>query len=148
MAASAGTTTGSLQISAQVVDDCVITSATMPFGSYDPVLTNFSSAVLATGEIDLKCTNGDSYTVTGDTGLHAANAVNTTRALAGPSSNFLDYDLFTDNTYSTVWNASDPINGVGTGSAQAVSVYGRIPAQQTSGIAGNYSDTVTATITY
>jgi len=39
------------------------------------------------------------------------------------------------------------VSGTGTGAAQVLTVYGRIPANQTA-LIGNYTDTVTVTVTF
>ncbi|KCZ59657.1 hypothetical protein HY30_13710 [Hyphomonas chukchiensis] len=66
-------------------------------------------------------------------------------------SNTLSYNLYTNSGYGTVWGdgtgGSSDVTGTGSGSVQDLTVYGRMPAGQGEP-AGDYSDTVTATITY
>ena len=102
----------------------------------------------ATSTITATCTNGTTYTV----GLNAgtfAGATTTTRRMSGPSSNSLNYFLYSNSTRTTNWgNTSGTwVSATGTGVAQVMTVYGRIPANQ-SALIGNYSDTVTVTITF
>ncbi|MBN6743443.1 spore coat protein U domain-containing protein, partial [Acidithiobacillus sp. MC6.1] len=73
-----------------------------------------------------------------------------TRAMTGPSSATLSYGLFQDAAYTTNWGntvGTDTKTGTGNGSAQALTVYGQIPAGQYPA-PGTYTDTITATITY
>ena len=59
------------------------------------------------------------------------------------------YFLYSDSTRTTNWgNTSGTwVSATGTGVAQVMTVYGRIPANE-SALIGNYSDTVTVTITF
>jgi spore coat protein U-like protein len=61
---------------------------------------------------------------------------------------FLAYELYSDDTNTTVWGADTAGLVVPqTGSAVNTTVYGVIPAGQNVGI-GNYTDTVVATIEF
>jgi spore coat protein U-like protein len=71
--------------------------------------------------------------------------------MIGPSSAQLNYNLYSDAGFSANWGntpGTDTVAGTGIGSAQALIVYGVIPAGQTSVAAGNYSDTLIVTLTY
>ncbi len=63
--------------------------------------------------------------------------------------NSLTYNLYTSNTYGTVWGTAvaNLVSGTGNGAAQALTVYGQILSGQFSA-PGSYSDTVTATVNY
>ena len=131
---------------------CTLTTLKMAFGPYAPLTTNLTTPLEITGSLKVKCTSGLGYSLTADTGLHGADATGScataacTRAL-NTGTAYVSYDLYTDNTYTTVWNASNSIGGTGTGAAVTVDFYGYIPA----GIAntpGTYGDTVTVTVTY
>jgi spore coat protein U-like protein len=67
-------------------------------------------------------------------------------------SNSLTYGLYTNAARTTVWGdgtgSTATVTNTGSGSAQNFTVYGRIPAGQTSTPAGIYADTVSVTITY
>lgn len=136
------TSTGSVQVTATVASSCSVTATTLAFGNYTLAQLDATSTITAT------CTNGTTYTV----GLNAgtfAGATTTTRRMSGPSSNSLNYFLYSDSTRTTNWgNTSGTwVSATGTGVAQVMTVYGRIPANQTA-LIGNYSDTVTVTITF
>jgi spore coat protein U-like protein len=70
----------------------------------------------------------------------------------------LNYNLYTANTYTTVWgdntggtgHATGTGAGMGVPQTQSLTVYGRLRAvDNVAGVgAGIYSDTITATITY
>jgi spore coat protein U-like protein len=149
----AGSDTANLTVTANVNATCKLSnSVAVAFGTYDPVLANASTPLDATGSFDIKCTKGSSGTMKLGSGLYNANAVGTTRALkAASSANYLNYDLYTSNARSTVWN--DTTNTVVYGpaanaSASTQTVYGRIPAAQVNAVADSYADTVVVTVTY
>jgi spore coat protein U-like protein len=62
----------------------------------------------------------------------------------------VSYSMFRDTARTLNWGATvgtDTVTGTGNGAAQAITVYGRVAAQ--AGVApGNYTDTVTVTVTY
>lgn len=149
-AALAGTATANVAVSASVTNNCVLgSSPALSFGAYDPIVTNASSAATASGTIDVTCTTGASWTLGLGTGANSANATGTTRAMAGPSSTYMNYDIYTDSGHTTVWDTStNTDSGTGTAAAQTATMYGQIPAGQTSVQAGSYTDTVVATVTF
>jgi spore coat protein U-like protein len=62
----------------------------------------------------------------------------------------LGYGLFTDSGHVTNWGntiGTDTVTGTGSGAAQALTVYGEIPASELVA-PGSYSDTITATVSY
>jgi len=152
LASQAGTTTGSLSVSATISNNCVFGTSTMAFGAYDPVGANKSTALTATGTVGITCTSGDGITLTANTGsnsTHAAGSCATatcSRAMAN-GTNYLSYDLYTSAADTTVWNGVNTVAATGTGAAQTVNVYGYIPAA-TVDPAGTYNDTVTVTATF
>jgi spore coat protein U-like protein len=62
----------------------------------------------------------------------------------------LNYSLFSDSARAVNWGntvGTDTVAGIGTGSAQTITVYGTIPSNQ-GNRAGTYADTITVTVTY
>jgi spore coat protein U-like protein len=143
--ARAATSTASMLVTANVPTTCSVSAAPLPFGLYSlvtPATANTAIAVL--------CSAGTPYSVGLDAGT-GAGASGTTRAMtqvAGAAS--LAYNLYSDNAMSTPWGGTVGINtvaGIGTGSGQTLTVYGRIAAGQNVPV-GAYADTVTVTLTY
>jgi len=63
--AVAGTASSNLPVSASVSANCTIdASGGVAFGAYDPIVTNQSTALTASGTISTTCTNGASATIT------------------------------------------------------------------------------------
>ena len=145
------TDTANLGVTADVTDNCTIDTSNVAFGNYDPIVANSSAALDGTGTVTVRCTLGDADPViTLDPG---ANAIGGTAA--APARNMLSgaatlsYTLYSEPTRTTVWGntALSGLAYTGTGTAENRTVYGRIAGGQNVP-AGNYSDTVVATVTF
>jgi spore coat protein U-like protein len=150
-AASAGTATSNLDVSATVAASCTIdATGGLAFGAYDPVVTNKAVALDGQGTINTVCTNGATAVVTLDEGSHADDgstpAAPVRRMIAG-TDQFLSYNLYTDNTHGTVWNGTTGQDVTGSGDIVGTIVYGSVPAGQNVK-ADTYNDTVKATVTF
>lgn len=149
-AAQAATKTSSFTVSASVGKNCIISAGNLALGEFlgDNDLT-------AESDIKVRCTSGTDFSIAlnpGNTGSF------TGRRMVGPGGDFLVYNLYTADTYATVWGDdtgdTDLVGGTGEGMALANeltrTVYGRLRAVDNEGPveAGDYSDTIVATITY
>ena len=161
--ALAGSSIGSLSITATVAQTCSVSAtSTLAFGAYDPVVANAASALTGTGSVSIKCTKGSSgITIDLDAGAHASG---TQRRLQGATvtTDFLNYSItqpataspWTSCAGSTVWGSTvggsvyTP-SGVtwSAAAAQAFTVCGSVPAAQNIS-AQSYSDTVTVTVNF
>ena len=145
--AVAGTQSSSLGVSATVAANCTISTTALAFGSVDTIS---ASAVDGTGGVNIVCTNGSSWTASANAGTGSGATLGTRRMTSG--SNTLAYSLYTDSGRTTVWGdgstGTSTIANTGTGTTQAFTIYGRVPAGQTSVPAGSYADTVSVTVTY
>lgn len=140
-AASASTSTGSLSVTATVLSSATVTTLPVAFGNYDPTS---ASATNGTGTVTVIATSGTPYTIGLDNG---ANASGTQRRLSDGGGHFVNYDLYSDSGRTTAWNNTATVSGTGTLLAQPYTVYGTIPAGQSSP-SGLYTDTVTVTATF
>jgi spore coat protein U domain-containing protein, fimbrial subunit CupE1/2/3/6 len=145
--ALAGTVGNSLATSATVTGNCTITTTPLAFGN---VNTISGSNVDGTGGLSITCTNGTAWTAAAGVGGGTGASYTGRRMVAG--ANQLGYNLYTAGDYATVWGdgsaSTATLGGTGTGSAQAVTVYGRVGSGQTTVPAGSYLDTVAVTVTY
>ncbi len=133
--------TASIAVSATVQSNCIISAAPLAFGTYTGALNNTTSTVTAT------CTNTTPYDIGLDKGSNGATT--STRQMKSGIS-MLNYSIFSDAAMTKNWGTiigTDAVHGTGGGSAQSLSVYGQIPANQYV-TPGAYTDTVTATLTY
>lgn len=141
----AGTDTASMAVSATVVASCDVSANAMAFGSYDPVS---STPLDSSTTLSVICTNGTGYEVSMNAGS-GSGATIAARRMTGSSAT-LNYSLYRDSNRTNVWGAttgSNVVTGTGSGAAQSLNVYGRVPVNQTAP-AGAYSDTVTVTVTW
>ena len=137
---------------ATVTGSCTISAVgTMNFGSLGlSFMTTDKTGVSA--NIDYTCSAGMSVILTLGQGANPAagssDAAPLRQMRLGATSNYIKYNLYTDNTYSTVWGntAATGVQTTGTGSGQTALVYGT--ALHATVQAGNYSDIVVVTITF
>ena len=70
--------------------------------------------------------------------------------MGGPANASLLYFLYRDVARSLNWGNTvgiDTVSGTGTGNAQSLTVYARVPASQ-SPVPGGYRDTIVAMVTF
>ena len=140
-------------MSTTVTATCAFNSITAPaFGAY----ANLNATdINANGTLAATCTNGLPYSV----GIGAGSNYNAAGGMGGGYRNlkngtsYLGYAVFQDAGYATPWG--DGVNGslgalktaLGSGGPDAYTFYAKIPAHQAA-IAGAYSDSMVATVTY
>lgn len=143
----AATQTDNFDVTATIIASCTITANDLSFGNYDPLA---ATALDQTSTINVTCSNGADYDIQLSGGI--STDVNARTMDDDATGGFtLNYSLFTDSGRTNNWgvtNGTDTYQGTGTGSAQTITVYGRIPAGQTTPPIGAYTDTITATIEY
>lgn len=149
-AAQAATKTASFAVSASVGKNCVISAGDLALGEFIG-----DNNLFAESDITVRCTAGTNFTIALDDGVTGTYAG---RRMVGPEGNFLVYNLYTADTYASVWGdgvgGGITVGGVGEGMGAANeltrTVYGRLLAVDNEGAVeeGAYSDTIVATITY
>ncbi|MDQ8729440.1 spore coat U domain-containing protein [Bradyrhizobium sp. LHD-71] len=144
--AHAATATGQFTVRITIAAECRVNSATdLDFGTSGVIAAN----VDAQSTVTVQCTNTTPYTV----GINAGTGSGATianRRMSGPGGATLGYAVYRDTARTQVWGVTvgtDTLAGTGNGNAQAIPVYGRVPAQATPA-AGAYTDTLTITVTY
>jgi spore coat protein U-like protein len=142
-----------MQVSAEVVSNCTISTTDMNFGAYDPIGANAEEPLNSSGEVTIQCTLGSEVTVTLDYGQHAellgeGRGDGAIRKLASAGSS-MQYELYGDAAHKDAWGVSaiSSFSMVGTGNEQTLTVHGTIPAGQNLEV-GSYSDVVTATVEF
>jgi spore coat protein U-like protein len=118
------------------------------FGAYDPVVANASNNLDATGTVTVACTKGAPATIGLGLGSNASGA---TRRMSAGGSDFLTYELYQNAPRTTVWgNSGGGLLSTGAAPSKAArnfTVFGRVPSNQDIA-AGNYTDTVVATVNF
>lgn len=167
MVLASGSATANLSVSATVVATCTVSTTAVNFGTYDP---SAAGDTKAQGAITLVCASGLAPKIAMDNGQFNAQVSKTNSGtIAAPVSpaktssgqtitramqsagQWLGYDLFTDSSYATVWNATNTVSPGTIGSLQPVTlqVFGDIPAKQVQTLGGGtYNDTVVVTVTF
>lgn len=146
--ALAAESTTTFSVGATIADSCAVSASNLAFGNIDP-LDNATNNTDATTTIEVTCANGTTYDVGLDAGL-ATDATVSTRAMTS-GADALNYSLYSDAGRSTNWGntvGTDTVSDTGTGSAQTITVYGRVPSGQETVPTGTYADTITVTVTY
>lgn len=130
--------------SANVLSSCTVSATNLDFGARGLLTTS----VDATSTLSPTCNNGLPYSVALNGGQ--VNATNPALRKMQKGSEQITYGLYRDAARSLGWGSTVGANTLaasGTGSAQATTIYGRVPAQ-TTGSPGAYTDTIVATINY
>lgn len=145
--AFAGTDSTNFNVKIIVTNTCnihTIAATDVDFGSVLSTATNTD----ATGQLNVTCTPLAAYTIALDNGQNGTSVA--TRKMDSGTSQ-IPYQLYKAAARGPgdVWGSTigtDVYSGTGTGAAQAIPVYGRVPSANVP--AGAYNDVVTATITY
>lgn len=147
--ADAGTATANLSVSATVANNCTISTTSVAFGSYDPVVTNAAAALDNTGgKVTIACTKGAAPTIALDLGTHSSAGA---RRLNAGGTDMLTYELYHDSLGGTVWGTSGAnlktTTAAPSKAARDYTVFARIAGGQDVA-AGTYTDTVVATVNF
>lgn len=147
--AGAATKTTTFGVSAVVNPNCLVSAQALNFGGYDG-----TAAKTGSSDITVRCSSGTTY----DIALSTGGGTFAQRLLAGSGANTLQYNLYTTVAANTVWGdgtlGTGTVSGLGAGmaiaSAQTHTVFGQLPdnAANQAAPSGNYSDTITVTVTY
>ena len=146
--ALAATKTATMSVSATVLASCNVSAANLAFGNYDA-----SAPLTGSADVTVFCSKGTPYTVLLSTG----GGTFAQRLLAN-GANKLQYNLFTTSGLNKVWGdgtaSSDMLSGTGKGlsssNGNTHTIYGQLPnstANQDAPV-GNYTDTITVTVSY
>ena len=129
--------TSNMPVTATVLAVCKLNSTpTLAFGTLDP---SSGVNVTQTATVSFWCSQGTSYSISPDNGLHYDGA-NTTRRMKGPgASDFIAYSLSPASATGTGAGTSTALNLAFSGTVQGSSYV--------NATVGSYSDTVVITIT-
>jgi len=158
--ALSATVTGNLGITAIVGAGCQVNSSnvtagiinfgSLDFGSINTIgnqTIDAQTTGAGNGSIVMECSNGTTFTISLDNGLHYASS---TRSMvnAGDPAVLLAYTLYQNVARTIPWTTSSPLTGTANGAPATFPIYGRIPPSQTGITAGTYNDTVQVVISW
>lgn len=139
--AQASTATGTLNVTLTITSVCSVTASNMAFSSMP---TGTTTSANATSTITVNCSNGAAYTVALDNGQNVSSSQR--RMRLGATSNYINYNIYSDSGYSVPW--ATLTGQTGSGSNQTITAYGNVPSAQAIATSGAYADQVTVTISY
>jgi len=139
---SAGSNSANMSVQATVSANCTITASPLTWTAFDTVV---GTGADSTATVSVACTKGAVANVAMGPGQNPG----TTRNMKSSSSDLLAYEIYTSDTYGTVWNAANVVvlGAAPSKDPRALTVYGRIKA--TNDVpAGSYTDLVVATVNF
>jgi spore coat protein U-like protein len=133
---------------------CSLAATALTFGNYVP-FSSTPTDITATITVNCSATGSSTVPISGTLGLTSTSTSYSRQLTNGTY--IVRYHTYTDFARTTFWG-----NGTGLGVTQAVSgsvgpsapfqqiftVYGRIPALQSTAYVGSYADLITATLNY
>jgi spore coat protein U domain-containing protein, fimbrial subunit CupE1/2/3/6 len=158
--ADAGVGTSTLTAQTSVNTNCTVSTAGVVFGSYNPIGTNLTNDLNASGSITIACVKDTAPTIALGLGNNASGI--TRRMFDASASDYLIYELYqppnntpgTACSYpgSTVWGTSGTNLFTATSalskSARTYNICGTVPKAQNPSIGSSYADTVVATVNF
>jgi spore coat protein U-like protein len=138
-----------IAVSSNIAATCTIVANPLPFGTY-----NVAAGNIANTQFGVTCANGQVYTIkiNAPYGQHSGGFPSTAYAMADGAGHFLGYAVSdTALTLASSPSSNWPLAGVtrtSLGTTQNTPVYGLIPAGQSTAPVGNYTDTITVTVTF
>ena len=136
--------TAPFQVRASVAANCLLTILDIDFGPQQVISGNID----ATGQVSVKCTPSTLYTVSLGNGMTGSGPAARRMVKDGVG---ITYGLYKNAARNQVWGDAttfgSTVSGSGNGTAQPLTVYGRVPQQATPS-PGVYNDTVIVTVTY
>jgi len=149
-AASAATATTTFAVTTNLQSTCSASATALAFPAYTPG----GGAKTGTSTVSVRCTKNTAYTV----GLNVGTTTGGTFAqrLMVSGANTLQYNLYTSSALSSIFGdgtsstSTSTGTGAGIGTPNPVTVYGNLPDSATNqaAVPGNYTNTITVTVTY
>jgi spore coat protein U-like protein len=155
--AQAVTDSTTLGVSLTLTNGCQFNTASTSAVAFPETASTSTLAapVVADGALNVTCTSGTNYTIGLDGGLNntsgspVAPIAGSRRMQLAATGNYVPYELYRNAARSDVWGTdvgANVLGGSGSGNAESIPVYGKVSS--VNAVAGVYTDTVTATITY
>jgi spore coat protein U-like protein len=134
----------------------------MTFTPTTPAQNTLSAVIDSTSNLSVLCTNTTPYSVS----LNGGNTGTIAQRLLVSSGVNVNYNLYTDNTYGTIWgdgttgktvglngstvvqSSGGTLGGAGTGATQTLTIYGQVAAPQAAVAPGTYTDNIIATVNF
>jgi spore coat protein U-like protein len=157
-ALAAGELQGQMNVQIAISEGCTVSNGSgggngtfgnMSFGEHADLDNPIDGRSVGAGgnAFGLRCSKDTTYSVALDSGQNASGG----QRRMGNAGSYLNYELYQDSTRQQAWgngsNGGTRLAGIGSGTAEDLVVYGRVPAQA-SPAAGTYVDTVQVTVAW
>lgn len=134
---------------------CGVSTTALNFGALNPLA---AGATDSAGSVQVSCGGVAGLLIPYRIDLSRGGGASYGARRLASGANLLAYNLYTDNSRLTVWGdgsgGSSPVESsllldlLGLAPPRTHTVYGRVPAGQSSAVPGSYVDTITVTVTY
>lgn len=135
---------GSSVWTATILANCLVSATNVDFGATGVIVNQIDGQ----GAITARCTNTTPYAIALSNGAGGGTGPTARKMAKGGET--VTYGLYQDSARTLPFGSTtgvDTYSATGTGLAQTINVYGRVPVQATPS-AGAYADTITVTLTY
>jgi spore coat protein U-like protein len=134
---------------------CTVTTTSVAFGSFNPLSgTSHDSD----GNVAFKCGGVVGLLIPYTIAISKGGGTSYTTRRMASGSHYLNYNLYLDTTYSSIWGDGTGgsattggtiiLDALGLFPALNHPVHGRVTAGQTTAVPGIYTDSITVTVTY
>ncbi len=137
--ASAGTASGTLDVSLKILPGCSVTAAPLAF------VAEAGATAQAEAPIDVRCAGNTSVALSLDSGM---NAVGGQRQLISEGGTAVPYAIYSDPARTRSWQGEPVRTDTGDDGVLRLVAYGRVEARDTAVATGDCRDTVTVTLAF
>nr|WP_321877630.1 spore coat U domain-containing protein [Paraburkholderia bannensis] len=144
--AHAGTATAPFQVTLTIQAACTISANALNFGTNGVLASNIDQSTTLT----VTCSTGSPYTVSLDAGTTTGSTIPNRLLTNSGATVTVSFNLYQDAARTQIWGqtvGTNTVAGTGTGAAQTLTVFGRVPPQNTPA-PNTYQTTVTATVAF
>lgn len=132
-------TTTTMEVTLEVLKSCKFTADKMDFGRHK---SDEGNSLQASSNLNIVCTKNTPFSIT------TASSDLSMKPVSGEGEK-VNFELYTDNSNSSPVSNSAALSGTGTGEAQTLTLWGKVPATELAkASAGKYQGYVTLNMLY
>lgn len=136
------TISNDFNINLTITDSCTVTADTdIDLGD----VGNLDNALIGSTNFTVNCSDGVSYELVLDSNTNTSGSRVLANSTAGTQ---IAYNMFQNESRSVAWDDTTKLDRTGTGDDETIPVYVTVPADTSTPVAGDYSDTVSVVVTY
>ncbi|MDD8980477.1 spore coat protein U domain-containing protein [Escherichia coli] len=139
VAAQEQITHANMEVTLEVLKSCSFTADKMDFGQHK---SDEGNSLQASSNLNIVCTKNTPFSIT------TASSDLSMKPVSGEGEK-INFELYTDNNNSSPVSNSAALSGTGTGEAQTLTLWGKVPATELAkASAGKYQGNVTLNMLY